>query len=124
MHRVSLCLLALFVLACGGTTEPEPLTIRVEGTVTAADDGSPVVGAEVVVFQFGLFESRIFAEGLTDTSGRYSLSFVNTGCTGDFATLAITHPDFFFEILARVLIGEVVSCTEELQTIDVQLGRV
>lgn len=115
MPRVSVCLVAFFVLACRGTIEPAPLTIRVQGTVTAADDGSPVVGGEAVAVQFGFLENNILDRDSTDTSGRYSLSFVNTDCIGDFVRLLITHPDFF------VGGGPHFNCTEELQTIDVQL---
>lgn len=117
MHHVSLCLVALFVLACRGTTEPRSLTIRVEGTVTAADDGSPVVGGEAVAVQFGFVENNILDRDSTDTSGRYSLSFVNTDCIfGDRGRLFVNHPDFFAW-------GPNFNCTEELQTLDVQLER-
>ncbi len=129
MRRVSLCLVAAFVLACGGTTitEPTSLTIRVEGTVTAADDGSPVVGAVTEILEGRPFqEDRSVARDVTDTSGHYSFSFVETpSCIERPRTrnLLITHPDFLF-----VHIGGFhephITCTEELQTIDVQLVRV
>ena len=103
--------------------EPEPVTIRVEGTVTAADDGSPVVGAEVVVVRIRFLRENItLATDSTDTSGRYSLSFDNTDCVGNFVAFSITHPDFFLKSIG-VIHDPHVNCTEELQTIDVQLDR-
>ena len=135
MRRVSVCLVALFVLACRTTTEPQftrapiSLTIRVEGTVTAADDWSPVVGAVAEVFEIVSHQDdRSLAMDLTDTSGRYWLSFVWTHCPEISASRAvgtvffITHPDFFSAIRG-VLANPHITCTEELQTIDVRLAR-
>ncbi len=48
MRHTPLCLVVPFVLACGVFGPSEPF-IRVQGTVTAADDGSPVAGARVTV---------------------------------------------------------------------------
>ena len=76
MRHVSLCLVVPFVLACG-IVEPDGLTIRVEGTVTAADDGTPVAGATVRVFGFALYPG---GGHTTDASGDYSLSFVVPPC--------------------------------------------
>ena len=83
MRRMSLCLVVPFVLACR-IVEPEPFGpfIRVEGTVTAADDGTPVAGAEVRVWDFCIGDSCTPpAQDTTDTSGDYSLSFVGVACT-------------------------------------------
>ncbi len=117
MRRVSVCLVAAFLLACRTTTEPEftRLTIRVRGTVTEADNGSPVVGAEVFVLTLSL-TNNVLVNGSTNTLGRYSLSFINTDCILDFASLLIDHPVFLSRNIG-------LKCTEELQTVDVQLAR-
>ncbi len=47
MRHVSLCLVTLFVCAACSIVGPE--TIQVQGTVTAADDGSQIAGASVRV---------------------------------------------------------------------------
>ena len=74
MRRIPLCLVVPFVLACGSgpfEVEPDQVTIRVQGTVRAADNGTPVAGAEVEMWQ-PCGEGgcpRFFAVVFTDTSG-------------------------------------------------------
>jgi hypothetical protein len=111
MRRVSLCLVVPFVLACG-IVEPDSFTIRVEGTVTAADDGTPVAGATVGVFGFGAGRSSTTT---TDASGHYSLSFVVHKCSQSSKGIIFRHPAFRLD---QIL---VVACRAGLQTIDVQL---
>ena len=111
MRHISLCLVVPFVLACGivGPTGP---SIRVEGTVTAADDGTPVAGATVGVFGLGFGPTR---STTTDASGDYSLSFVVHKCSESSKGIIFRHPGFHLD---RIL---VVACRAGLQTIDVQL---
>ena len=110
MRRISLCLFVPFVLACG-IVEPDSFTIRVEGTVTAADDGTPVAGATVRVFGFGTAPG---GGHTTNASGDYSLSFVVARCSESPKGIIFSHPGFLDRIL-------VVACRAGLQTIDVQL---
>ena len=49
MRHIPLCFAIPFVLACGPLLGPIEPTIRLVGTVTAADDGSPVAGAVLEV---------------------------------------------------------------------------
>ncbi len=49
MRHVPLCLVVPFVLACSTGPSEQTIAIRVQGTVTAADDGSPVAGAVLEV---------------------------------------------------------------------------
>ncbi len=147
MRRMSLCLAFPFVLACGpsgivgidnirGPTEPDttrdlnlsPLTIRiqVQGTVTAADTGSPIAGASVEFMRcepvsYTHCAYRAVASTTTDVHGHYSLSFA-LRCWGS-GSLLITHPDFFIENVG-LLDDPHITCTEELQIIDVQLMRI
>ncbi|MCH7683411.1 MAG: carboxypeptidase regulatory-like domain-containing protein [Gemmatimonadetes bacterium] len=112
MRHISLCLVVPFVLACG-IVEPDSFTILVKGTVTAADDGTPVAGATVGVFGFaGSFGRR---DTTTDASGHYSLSFVVHKCSESSKGIIFRHPGFHLD---RIL---VVACRAGLQTIDVQL---
>ena len=149
MRRIMLlCLAFPFVLACGpsgivaidnirgrGPTEPDttrdlnlgPLTIRIQmqGTVTAADDGSPIAGASVELMRcdpvsYTHCAFRAVARTTTDVHGHYSLSFA-LRCW-DTVSLLITHPDFFNESVG-LLDEPYITCTEELQTIDIQLVR-
>ncbi len=82
MRGVSLCLVTLFVCAACYyvmpfiTTEPET-TIQVQGTVTAADDGSPIAGASVEV---GEFLSDQKTQVQTNNQGDYSLLYTG-GCS-------------------------------------------
>ena len=143
MRRVSLCLAFPFVLACGpsgivgidnirGPTEPDTpretvaLTIRVEGVVTAADDGSPIVGALAEVLELCLFAvCGLRAGDTTDASGHYSLSFVLAPCREGMAPLLITPPGPNFLVENVGLLDDPhITCTEELQIIDVQLMRI
>lgn len=111
MRHIPLCLVVPFVLACG-IVEPDSFTIRIEGTVTAADDGTPVAGATVGVFGFGAGRSGTTT---TDASGDYSLSFVVSRCSESSKGIIFRHPGFRLD---RIL---VVACRAGLRTIDVQL---
>ena len=137
MRHISLCLIVPFVLACGPSgivgiynVRPGPaLTIRVEGTVTAADDGSPIVGALVKVWDFCFGDDCTPpAQDTTDGSGDYSLSFVSDRCVPENVPVRIpghiivTHPDFEFENIGGFSDSHM-TCTEELQIIDIQLRR-
>ncbi len=68
--RHAFVLLGTLTLASQNTCEfhtgPEELTMQVQGTVTAADDGSPITGATVTVLFQG---DRILATAETDASG-------------------------------------------------------
>ncbi len=127
MHRVSLCLVTLFVCAAC-TTEPET-TIQVQGTVTARDDGSPIAGATVTVSETSLTSARLLARVETTNQGGYSLSFIETGvCPERPQTLLIISASAQgFDTLALGFVDAPdaprVRCTEELQTIDIQLRR-
>jgi hypothetical protein len=140
MRHVSLCLVTLFVCAACNT-EPET-TIQVQGTVTAADDGSPIASAGVVVSYrrsggFGNF----FGEGpitqaqrrtrvKTNNQGYYSLSFIEKGyCSvGSFTISASARSQGFQTVFFRGWgnwgnDATRVGCTDEPQTIDFQLER-
>ena len=92
------------------------VTIQVQGTVTAADDGSPIAGARVRVDP-AFIPSRGVAEARTDASGRYSLSFEQEGCNPLFLSL---------DVSANLFFGRSVGfrCTNRLQTRNFQLERV
>ena len=113
MRHIPLCLFVPFVLACGLVGPGEP-TIRLEGTVTAADDGTPVAGATVGVFGFGARSGTT-----TDASGDYSLSFVVSLCSESSKGITVRHPGFRLDRIVAI------SCREGLQIRDVQLvGRI
>jgi len=129
MRRVPILLATLTLTslnACAGPTEPEGLTIRVQGTVTASDDRSPIVNADIEawrVFPICIENCSPVARDITDDSGDYSLSFVVAACRyGMPANVWVTHPDFLPENIG-LLDDPHLTCTEELQTIDVQLVR-
>ena len=120
MRHIPLCLVVPLVLACG-LVEPGEPTIRLEGTVTAADDGSPIAGANISVgHSMGWHSSTGVAAGRTDASGRYALSFETegVGCK-DYFVFVIANPLF----LPNLSFGSSLRCTDELQTLDFQLER-
>ncbi len=108
-------------MAC---TEPEP-TIQVQGTVTAADDGSPIAGAVVQVSKMGWTSGSVRDGVRTNDQGDYSLSFVEKGyCPEDLFTISASA-DGFQSLSFSVWRNDPnrVRCTDEPQTIDLQLVR-
>ncbi len=103
------------VNACGLADVGDGLTLRVQGTVTAADDGTPLAGVTLQVLGFGF---RPAGEGyITVASGDYSLSFLVPKCGESQKRIMVSHPGFLDSTVGM-------TCTEELQTIDVQLERI
>ena len=128
MRRVSVLLATLTLAslqACGkvGIMEPD-VTIQVQGTVTVADDGSPIAGVPVLVFSgvWGPTHARV----TTDASGFYSLSFATEGgCHED--EFDITVGGLFFRSFRGLLLwsgNSGIRCTDELQILDFQLERI
>ena len=128
MRRISLCLAFPFVLACG-LVGPDDTTMRVLGTVTAADDGSPIAGASVrFVYheQTSNFLSWINStadRSTTDAQGHYSLSYVKEGFCGDSLFHLVANAQGFAEEWIWFTQDPHITCTERLQTIDLQLER-
>ena len=91
------------------------VTIQLRGTVTAADDGSPIAGARVRVDP-AFISSRGVAEARTDASGRYSLSFEEEGCNSLFISLDVSANLF-------IAGSRGIRCTDWIQTLDFQLER-
>ncbi len=120
MRPIPLCLFVPFVLACGSTEPSEP-TIQLEGTITAADDGSPVAGATISVgFSTGFLSTTTIASDHTDASGRYALSFETrgVGCK-DYFVFVVANPLF----LSNLSFDSGLRCTDMVQTLDFQLER-
>ena len=119
MRHVFLCLVVPLVLACGsGPFEPYRSGFRLEGTVTAADDGSPIGGANLKLWvPTGVLTSKIIITVVTEPSGRYLVfldpensSFrVNVYAVGFFSQFLYSS-DARYEDGARIL--------------DVQLERI
>ncbi len=123
--RRAIVLLATLTLtslnACELFTGPEP-TIQLQGTVTAADDGSPIAGAEVKVTGGCIFSCTppTYARTTTDDSGRYALSF---GTEGGCKAYILTASDLI-RFVSQFREGAAgVRCTDEVQTFDFQLER-
>ena len=121
MRHVSLCVVVPFVLACGlfGPSEP---TIRLEGTVTSADNGSPIDSVRIFVhftegFSFNVFDTTV-ASATTDATGRYALSF---GTEGGCKAYILTASDLTVDFASQSREG--VRCTDKVQTFDFQLER-
>ncbi len=120
MRRVSVCLVTLFVCAACSIVGPE--TIQVQGTVTAADDGSPIVGASVHVGKFNRDQST---QVLTNNQGDYSLSFIDTACSESFFLISASADGFRLLLIASSSHDDTIGvrCTEGPQTIDFRLER-
>ncbi len=127
MRHIPLCLVVPLVLACG-LVGPDDTTIRVQGTVTAADDGSPIAGASVrFVYHeptsFVTSTSRTVDRSTTDAQGHYSLSYVKEGFCGDSLFHLVANAQGFAEEWIWFTQDPHITCTERLQTIDIQLER-
>ncbi len=128
--RITTKLLALAVLACGGPQEPTDTTIQVKGTVAAASDGSPIVGAEITVHKLdhAWYEVRLLRRTLTDSLGHYSVEFVWPPPCDEYFKIEATASGFLstFYTRLRYNLGRAptyIRCTEETQTIDFQLWQ-
>ena len=126
MRHVPLCLVVPFVLACG-LVGPDDTTMRVQGTVTAAD-GSPIAGASVhFVYNepTSILTSILYnvANSTTDAQGHYSLSYVKEGHCGDSLFYLAANAQGFAEEWIGFTQDPHITCTEALQTIDIQLER-
>ena len=110
--------LTLLAVVAGCVTEPQ-MSIRVEGTVTEIPDGSLIAAATVSVHQAGglLHSGEEVVRVSTDGLGHYSLSFA-TGYCNEFRYGVKAS-----RILFRSFGSKRISCTEEIQTIDLQLER-
>ena len=125
MRHIPICLVVPFVLACGLFGPSGPF-IQLEGTVTALDDGSPIIGARVRVWEAkGFFDIRDWGFATTGTAGRYALSFSTEGigCREDEFLITISANNGKFWLLAREAGNSGIRCTDELQTLDFQLTR-
>ena len=136
MSHIPLCLVVPFVLACSTGPSQRTVAIQLQGTVTAADDGSPVAEAVLEVRELLCTGScPTFAREMTDASGDYSLSFVVDpqdfslslvveGCPALFL-MVVTHPGFLVANIGGIFNPRGhVACTDELQTLDIQLERI
>lgn len=130
------CFIDLLGLLGDGTTEPDT-TIQVQGTVTAADDGSPITGASVEVFVpgFGFGPTEVRTRVQTNNQGDYSLSFIEMGfCPESLFRISVSAQGFqsvtqssHSVFIANLFVGPDtthVRCTNEQQTIDFQLMRI
>ncbi len=122
MRHIPLCLVVPFVLACG-LLEPGELTVRLEGTVTSADNGSPIDSVGIFVhFTEGIFDfhGTTVARVATDATGRYALSFGTEGGCKAY-TLTASATIHFASQSRKGAAG--IRCTDEVQTFDFQLER-
>jgi hypothetical protein len=123
----------LAVLAGCGATEPQIFHFDVQGTVTAAADGSPIVNAMVSAGEVGWSSDEYLTKSLTDRQGRYSLTFFTTGYACHDGRFVINASKTGFQavrITQRAVEGgwvpswaTYIRCTEETQTIHFRLER-
>ena len=121
MRHIPLCVVVPFVLAC--STGPSEPTIRLEGTVTSADNGSPIDSVRIFVhftegLSFTVFDTTV-ASATTDTQGHYALSFgTEGGCKG----YILTASDLTIHFASQSRKGAAgIRCTDKVQTFDFQL---
>ena len=94
--------------------------LQVQGKVTAADDGSPLSGISIVVWQSGVpFDESTVADTRSDASGRYSLSLAEGRlCKKNYWVGVVANPRFF----PRFGPSEI-HCAGKDLTVDFQLER-
>ncbi len=89
--------------------------LQVQGKVTAADDGSPISGISIVVWQSGV----PVADTRSDASGRYSLSLAEGRlCKKNYWVGVVANPGFFPRFGASEI-----HCAGKDLTVDFQLER-
>ncbi|MCH7473028.1 MAG: carboxypeptidase regulatory-like domain-containing protein [Gemmatimonadetes bacterium] len=109
---------ALAFTACGNSftsVQPSELIVRIEGSITVAGTGDPIEG---VLVEVRTLDAAVL-EVSTDSQGFYTLSFLYRFFPGEeFCPFTIIYTVAGFQ---GALLSP--SCSEEVQTIDLQLGR-
>jgi hypothetical protein len=116
--------LLLIVTGCG-ITGPGNVTLQLQGTVTDASTGLPVVNATVDLFPPALFPGsgdQDIAKTTSDAQGHYYISHsVDSKCLGNGFGFAITAESADRSMQSD---GRDVGCTGVAQQIDLPLNRV
>ncbi len=126
MRHATILVAILTLTACELVTRPE-LTIQLQGTVTATDDGSPIAGASVelrlvVPTSIASWTSRSVGSSTTDAQGHYSLSYVKEGRCPLFVLL-VNAQGFTGDSVGWLFDDPDITCTDKVQTFDFQLER-
>jgi len=121
-------LLATLVITTSACGTPDT-NIRIQGSVSAAADGSPIVDALVSVRKMELSSDTPIVGAWTDSRGEYSLSFVEEEFCPE-SLLKIRASKEGFQTKEYTWGGynqgrdpAYIRCTEETQNIDFQLER-
>lgn len=114
-----------FIVTCG--LFEKKTTIRIEGVVTDANDGSLIINSTVKLITSertggGIGGPAIVAaEARTGQNGGYSLKYVEKGyCSETFFTIEAGADGYFYQIFHSYDETHV-RCTDDLQTINFQL---
>jgi hypothetical protein len=114
-------LVATFALAaCGDDgTGPAVDRLRIEGTVSALGSGTPLEGA-VVILNLPQGAGVPSRSAVTDSQGRYGITFAPNGLILDCRDFALTASAAGFQPAFE----EEVRCTTAVQTVDFELAPV
>lgn len=107
----------LALAACGDDgTGPAVDRLRIEGTVSALGSGTPVEGA-VVILNLPQGAGTPSRSAVTDSQGRYGITFAPNGLILDCRDFALTASAAGFQPAFE----EEVRCTAAVQTVDFEL---
>lgn len=114
--------LVVALTACKGSSDPVGLNIRVEGRVTLAPSGTPVVGAVVTVRRFDGQDPTALATAETGQQGSYSLIFdTNDPCE----PVGVIPSPFSMSVSSPGLTAPVdigfPECTDSVQRRDIEM---
>ena len=115
--RIAAVLLVLSLIACSSPTDP--LSLTVQGTVRAANDGVPIPGARVALVRQGEHYPHS-TDVVADSQGRYSLSSAIS--RSECGTLRVSAAvQSWSNPNATPLPTRSLRCTSRVQKIDVQI---
>ena len=118
-YAVLLMLISLLLSGCNLFGDGGDKTrIHVTGQVRNAQDQSPIENASVIFGKGGFFEEGTVArEMTTDQEGKYSFEYTEDGyCAPSLFYIRANAEGFY-----QKTYNDGIQCSEELQTIDLQL---
>ncbi len=117
---IYLLLIGAFLMITQGCSEEEQTELLINGTVTKAEDGSPLPGALVELRKKGWYTSELLTSDLTDSKGQYTISYIEEGyCPESLLFLRASKYGYQYSDSGSTRLR----CINRLQTINFQLKK-
>jgi hypothetical protein len=124
MRRAILVAFMLSGCELTGLTTPSEVNIHLQGTVTAAVGGAPIMRAKVEALKMKLLSDSLAAASYSNTQGHFSISFIQMGsCAESLLKLTATAEGYQTSEYTKKTGTRFIRCTDEVQTINFQLER-